>query len=113
MTWTKIDDQAHAHPKVRDAWQADGRALGMQFLALSYAGAYLTDGHVPAGFVAEKIPVQRDRERITGVLVAAGLWDKADGGWQIHDYLDLNPSRVDVEAKREADRKRKGRGAAS
>jgi hypothetical protein len=39
-------------------------------------------------------------------LIAAGLWVKVPDGWQIHDFLDRNPSREKVEAERAAARKR-------
>jgi hypothetical protein len=36
-------------------------------------------------------------------LVSAGLWHaNADGTWQIHDYLDYNPSADDIKAERKS-----------
>lgn len=116
MTWTKIDDQLHAHPKVQQAWQTCDASLGLHLLALSYAGAYLTDGHVAEAFVKAQIPASARRRKAVEALVAAGLWDQwPDGGWMIHNYLEFNESRAQVETRRRADsgRKRGGKGARS
>lgn len=114
MTWTKIDDQLHAHPKVQMAWQACRASLGLHLLALSHAGAYLTDGHVSETFVNAQLPKAAERRKAIEALVSAGLWDQwPEGGWVIHDYLEFNESRADVTSRRRADsnRKRRGTGA--
>lgn len=36
------------------------------------------------------------------LLVDAGLWERAKGGFRIHDHLEYNPSREQVEAERRA-----------
>ena len=111
MTWAKIDDQFHAHPKVQKAWQAAPRAIGLHLLALSHASAYLTDGHVSEAFVTQQVPVVRERLKTVDALLDAGLWHlDGDGGWEIHDYLEFNDSRAKVEARRRADSKRKNYG---
>jgi hypothetical protein len=30
------------------------------------------------------------------MMVKAGLWERAEGGYRIHDYLDFNPSRKEI-----------------
>jgi hypothetical protein len=42
-------------------------------------------------------------------LVRAGLWSEADGGYQVHHYLDWNPSKAEVEKYRSEERARKKR----
>lgn len=110
MSWGKIDDQFHAHRKAKLAWKGHPRALGLHLLAISYCAGQLTDGLVDSEFVEEKIPVARDRAAATSALVAAGLWVPEDGDWRINDWLDYNPSRADVLARRRADSERKARG---
>lgn len=107
MAWVKIDDQLHAHPKVRRAWRASPRALGLHLLALSYCGQYLSDGFVDEDFVEERLPRRAERADALKALVDAGLWDVADGGWQIHDFLEYNRSRAETEETRAWDNKRK------
>ena len=106
MTWIKIDDQLHSHPKVIAAWHAHHAALGLHLLALSHAACYLTDGRVSDAFVRGLLPAAAERRRVLSALTAvappftSGLWVPDGSGWQIHDYLDLNESREDVLAKR-------------
>ena len=102
MTWFKVDDKLFGHPKAR---AAGNRAMGLWVLSGSYSSAYLTDGFVPVEYVKDHRYGLRDAE----ALVDAGLWHPVDGGWQFHDWSVTNPTRSEVEEKREADRKRKQR----
>src|SRR5215471_16549145 len=72
MTWVRIDDKLHAHPKILAAWKAEPASLGLHLLALSFSGAYLTDGLVGASFVEHVLPSTTRRRRATGALVEAG-----------------------------------------
>lgn len=110
MSWAKVDDQLHAHRKAKLAWKYHPRALGLHLLALSYCAGQLTDGHVDLEFVEEKVPAGRERDNVTEALVNAGLWMPENGGWLINDWLEYNPSRADVLAKRAKDAARKQRG---
>ena len=99
MTWVKLDDQFWSNPKVQ---LLGNEAAGAYARMLSYCGAHLTDGLVSedaARFIAKPKLIER--------LVAAQFIERADGGWLIPDFLDFNPSREQIEAKREADKRRK------
>jgi hypothetical protein len=113
MPWFKVDDTAHAHPKMRRAGKS---AIGLWVMCGSYAAAYLTDGVVPAETAAEGTPTQIAK------LLKAGLWHEhghgcarcaqpMPGDFVMHDYLRYNPSRVRVlaEREREAEKKRNQR----
>jgi hypothetical protein len=113
MPWFKVDDSAHAHPKMRKAGKA---AIGLWVLCGSYASAYLTNGIVPAETAAEGTEPQIAK------LVRVGLWHASGhdcdrcaqptpGDYIIHDYLIYNPSRARVLADRRkaADKKRNQR----
>lgn len=108
MPWTKVDDQLYSHPKIQRAWIKCPVSLGLHLLALSHAGRWLTDGHVSETFVQGAIPGKSGREKAVAALVDAGLWDPVEGGWTIHGYLDVNPSREEWLAER-AERVEKGR----
>jgi hypothetical protein len=110
MSWAKLDDQFHSHPKARAAWKAHPRALGLHVLAMSYCAGHLTDGFVDDAFIEEKLPDKRERAQTVEALVRADLWAARPHGWQINDWLDYNPSKADVIAKRQADADRKQRG---
>ena len=101
MSWVRIDDRFGDHPKVLAAWYADGASVGLHVMALAYCAGHLTDGLVPAGFVLSRLG-GRARTRVPAALVDAGLWSNFENDWRINDYLDFNPSRVEVQEKRAA-----------
>jgi hypothetical protein len=102
MPWGKIDDRLHGHPKATAAG-LDG--MGLWVLALSWSSAYGTDGFVPEA----KVSGLGGNAELAQRLVNAGLWDRVPGGYQIHDYLDYNPSAEQVEAQRQANAERQAR----
>lgn len=104
MPWARLDDQFHAHPKTRAAWQREPRAVGMHVMAISYCAGLLTDGFIDEHFVGEKLPRPAERRRVTSALVDAGLWEPADGGWLIHDWLDYQESSVEIALRRSGNR---------
>lgn len=117
MSWFKVDDTAHTHPKLRGAGTA---AIGLWTLGGSYAAQYLTDGIVHAHFVKANATSPQ-----VAKLVKAGLWhpaghscprcpQPAEGDYLMHDYLIYNPTRAKVLSEREraAEKKRKQRAGA-
>lgn len=106
MTWVKIDDQFPDHPKVLAAGPA---AAWLYVCGLCYASRYLTDGFVPAGVVSRLSDLKRADDVATR-LVDAGLWEAADGGYRIHDYLDYqrSASEVDEVSAKRAEAGRRG-----
>ena len=98
MTWFKLDDSFHSHPKVL---QAGNEAVGLYVRCGSYCAQHLTDGFVPSGVVFLYGNVE-----LASVLVESQLWVPVTGGWRMHDYLTYNPSKVQVQADREAAAKR-------
>lgn len=118
MTWAKVDDRFHEHPKLAAAGAA---AWGMWLAGIAYCNRALTDGFIPDA-VAEglggrwrvrqggqtwqmiarcgDVEVVVDADWIAVALVDAGLWHRVDGGYQIHDYADFQPLRAEVMAAR-------------
>jgi hypothetical protein len=107
MTWVRIDDHLHAHPKFRAAWDAEPSSIGLELFALSQSAAYLTDGQVDELFVRSWFQNARRRQRAVDALLHTGLWVPNGAGWRIHDYLDYNESRAQVEQRRTVDATRK------
>lgn len=102
MAWFKVDDGFPDHPKALAAgedtwplWMAGG----------CYCSRQLTDGFIPEGALS-RLSTSRNRAALAGRLVAAGLWERVDGGWLMHDFNRYNPTREDTLAKREANNKR-------
>ena len=98
MTWTKIDDQFYDHPKVVAAGPL---GIALFVCGLSYCSRHLTDGFISTVQVRRLIDIDNPGD-VAEKLVAVGLWERRDGGYQVHDYLEYNPSRAKVEAIRQA-----------
>jgi len=106
MAWSKICDTAHAHPKVRATLIREPAAIALHFVALSYVGQYLTDGFVDSSFVQMQEGLMR-KKRLADILIEERLWSLHENGYLIHDYLDYNPSKSQVEERRSKDAMRK------
>lgn len=99
MAWVRLDDSIWDHPKLIGASLA---VRGLHASAICWCNRYLTDGFVADGFVT--------RENATAeaeALVAGEAWDRVEGGYMIHDYLEYQPSREKVLGDREAESNRK------
>jgi hypothetical protein len=96
MAWVRIDDLAPDHPKLLKAGLA---ATGFWLRALAYCSRQLTDGFVPNE--AAELMGKGQGAKLAQRLVEVGLWDRAEGGYQVHDYHDYQPSREQIRARRE------------
>jgi len=103
VTWFKISDTFHAHPKVM-ATRLD--AVGLWAVAGAWCGANLTDGFVPDHVVARLTAGDSD---LAKALVTAGLWRRTRGGFEFHDWNNYQPTRTEVENRRESWREAKRR----
>lgn len=110
MTWFKVDDSLHSHPKTSSASLA---AIGLWAVAGSWCGDHLTDGRVPE----HMIPLlSRGAVQLADELVAAGLWVRVRDGYRFHqwhvdsDGTRRNPTKKQVEEERrnKAEAGRKG-----
>jgi len=107
MAWVRLDDQFFYHPKVIAA----GRdARDMYLASLSYSAGQLTDGHIQEGAIQLIAAMAQVPDGASCVkrLVDVGLWDRISSGYEIHDYLDYNPSGDEVRELR-AERAKAGR----
>lgn len=93
MSWAKLADNFHSHPKTL-RMGLDG--AGLYGRGLSYAACHLTDGFLPDEWV------NAHPKNVVKKLIDVGAWEKTEGGFLIVDYLDYNPARSEVEKKRRA-----------
>ncbi len=104
MVWARLDDQFHTHEKVAELDPTPATiplmagALGLHLLALSWCSDKLTDGVVPRSQPARLIGAPVDN--LIEELMRVGLWERHKRGYLIHDFLDYNPSKAQVEALR-------------
>lgn len=112
MSWFKIDDGFHCHPKVL---MAGTPAVGLYVRCGSWAAQQVTDGVVP-----KHVAKMYGTPRMIKALVDAGLWHQkghdchscpeVDGNsYVIHQYLEKNPSRAETDAARKAKSERQQR----
>lgn len=92
MTWVKLDDAMPEHPKVVGLSDA---AFRVHISAICYVARNELDGRISAGAVRQFGWTRKVRE-----LVEARLWDPLEDGFEIHDYLEYNPSRAESEERR-------------
>lgn len=106
--WVRIDDGCLEHRKIDSLSDAAFR-LWMQ--GLTFSARALTDGQIPertaAGWAFSR--AGDDWRVLIDELVAARLWEVCVGGYQVHDYLEFNPSREEAEEERRKTRERVAR----
>lgn len=108
MTWGRLDDQMYAHPKVRRALALEPSSIALFALAISWSAGHEQDGHVSQEAMEMLLPSAKRRQKALDVLDEVGLIQRnGDGAYVIHDYLDYNLSREDLEKRRRSDRGRK------
>lgn len=92
MSWFKLDDQGHDHPKVL---KAGNEAFGAWCRAGQWSSKHLTEGIIPREVALTIAPV-----RVWDRLLAVGLLDQHPDGWAMHDFLAYNPRADEVRAER-------------
>jgi hypothetical protein len=93
MSWARLDDNFHDHPKVVGLTLP---ALGLWTVCLTWAHRNIQQcrepGHLPVGTVRRFAGPKASR--LGAELVDAGMWESSEGGWLIHDFGDyLAPDR--------------------
>lgn len=127
MVWARVDDGILDNPKIARAG-VFGFALHMA--AITWCCRNLTDGFIPSARVTALLDLSRVMfdesnplalidgpscgtitEGLSAITIAEhlvdiGLWEVAKGGYELHDFLEYNPSRAQVDAKRNTTKER-------
>lgn len=120
MSWLKIDDGLAGHRKTERLLRRNRNgvglaAMGLHTLAMCNSARYLTDGFVDREWVEDRLDDAKvsgqARAKLVRALVDGGQWRAVEGGWLIENFLEHNPSRAEVERRREeaAEKKRRQR----
>ena len=99
MAYTNTDYSFWTNPKIRSA----GRDAAFLYIAGNgFCNEYLTDGFISDTDIETVAfnAFQRQPKKAVESLVKAGLWDRVSGGYMIHDYLDYNKSKQEIEELR-------------
>ena len=95
MVWFKVDDQL---PLNRKMVCVSIGAVGLWVEAGALASASQTDGQVLKRLLHALHPDAT--EELADELVKAGLWEDCGDYWRIHDFLDYNPPKSEIEASK-------------
>ncbi len=103
MSWVKLDDKLPGHRKIL---AASPEAAWLHIEGLCYCAQQETDGAIPDTALAMLTRFSKPKAmKLAARLVEVGLWERNSAGWLVHDYLDYNPSRKELEARREIKRR--------
>lgn len=111
--WSKLDDTLMDHHKLFTAGKklgANGPAVALGFFAVSlmWTNKHLTNGFLPESTI-ERFAHVRNPRAVADALVAAGLLERARGGFRIHHFDEYNLTPTKVKARRRANRLRQQR----
>lgn len=134
MAWVRVDDHFNEHPKHA---KAGPLSCCLWLAGLAYCNRNLTDGFIPWSVAQTLVsweylspPDDEGRHKrvtvsvtcgmsggdiiaddVIAQLVWSGLWEEVDGGYQVHDYDDYQPSKKYVlrSRKQASSRKRMSR----
>jgi hypothetical protein len=102
MPYLYLDDNFADHPKVDALSDA---AFRLHVSGLLYCAKHKTDGYIPAERVPRLVP--RYKKASLTELIRGRLWLPDDAALNIHDYLDWNRSRQQIEEDQERVRKQR------
>ena len=121
MTWVKLEDRFDEDPRVVAAGPL---GVALYVAGLAYCNRNLTDGFVPTSMARRLVdwggdgmtaahledgtilvahagkPVPVSWQYAIDLVVVAGLWTVTDGGYLVVDYLENQPSKAAVLARR-------------
>lgn len=108
MSYVLLDEGFSENPKITSLTD---KAYRLHVTALNYCGRNLTNGAISELALKKTGAISKIARPKTVVkqLVSAGLWHPNGDGWTIHDYLEYNPSRAEIEKKRRLARDRRRR----
>lgn len=106
LPWIRLDTNIADHPKMLElASEGAWRAIAMHHFALGYCGKHATDGYISLA----ALPFVHGRKVDAEKLVSVGLWEPAPGGWDIHDWAEMQVS--DEASQKRRERAQKGAAA--
>lgn len=84
-------------------------AFGVYVAGLCHSNLHRTDGFIPTLALNSFIHVKQ--RNVLKALTEAGLWHVAEGGFEIHDYLEHQASSEQIRKRLRTDSARKSNGS--
>lgn len=104
MSWFKVDDKFYSWKELLGIPRSiRAEAAGLWTLAGTWSADHLTDGKIPVHMIEELA----GSIAAADALVAAKLWKKSRGNYQFVKWSKDQPTRTQVEQRREEERDRK------
>lgn len=98
LTWVRLDCSFPRNPKVLELVAGkQWRAITVYIAGLAYSGEHGLDGFLPEHCLVYLHGTPRDAK----VLERVGLWHWSDGGWDINDWRDYQPSAAETQMRRD------------
>ena len=96
MAWTRIDGLFLKNGKIQ---RAGVYGMALYLSGLIYCNQALTDGFIDEGLLNGLCgdSYQTPNRKSAGRLVELGLWEKVKDGYLVHDFLEFNRSKEDIE----------------
>lgn len=101
MAWVRLDDNFADHPKII---ALSDKAFRLFIVGLCYSNRQLTDGYIPYQMVSAW--VGDDPFKPSDELEDQELWERKDKGFLIRSYSEYQPTKSEIEKKREAGKER-------
>ncbi len=93
MSWVKIDDEFPDHKKVASL---SNDAFCLHVTAMCWVAKWQTDGKLPSKLLGKLAWRCQDPASAASELVTSGVWETTPEGWEIHDFLEYNPSKAQI-----------------
>lgn len=109
VPWGRLNDKGNDDDKLLALTDAAWRMWGC---GLIYCQNKLTDGFIPEHAINTFGVRAPNKKKVAAELCSSlvsgkgPLWHKVEGGYQVHDYLDWNPSKDDVLLSRQSGKQR-------
>lgn len=98
MGWVRLEDGYPEHPKIVEAGPL---AMAMDVAGVAYCNRQLTDGFIPRAATRRLLDLTEfgvTAEDLVKRLIVAGRWVEEEDGYRVHDFLEYQPSRSQVQS---------------
>jgi hypothetical protein len=104
MAWSRFEPGFSRHPK---RIKVGPVASWLWIASVDHCTEFRTDGFLDDAAVATLCPMKpADLKRHVGALVGVRSWERVEGGYLVHGYLEHNQSARQIEADRQISRDR-------
>jgi hypothetical protein len=106
LPWVRLDTGLPDHPKILALIDAKKPRAALAYVfGLAYCGRHETDGFIPRA----ALPFLHATTSDAHALVEARLWQHAEGGYEVNDWAEYQPtseaSRLRLEGLKQAAKK--------